>query len=468
MNTTYTQKNDTVQKVANTNAESVKDSSTQNDSLQRKADMANGTAQRAADPRPNNTGLPDNLKTGIESLSGFSMDDVRVHYNSSKPAAVHALAYTQGTDIHVAPGQEHALPHEAWHVAQQMAGRVAPTTNINGMPVNDNAGLEHEADVMGEKALQRINIPGMTEQSKVFNSNVVQCGREDHLLGATGCPVIKILFAGSGYTSWRNENDNGDEAGNVEGHSYRKSEDAYTVSYSFPGPQCCGGARDESPSITQLVQKGMDVVNESLNHFRGAHLLIEGHSRGAVAAGELYNIFVSDSRVMECDVVLLDPVPGPDGRMIGGHGDNNLNQDVNGQNVPSGLSSVSRRVVFYSLGLGVGLKDIYYRILFNPQKITQANVIVLTKTGHSCYLDDARDHYFMIGNCGYTYDQLCCVEPGVYIDNQDPIVSNDMVIHNLREVTDLGVMDQYSNLSEKRRNTIMTACRNIDRSESVI
>ena len=27
-----------------------------------------------------------------------------------------------------------------------------PTTEINGMPVNDNAALEHEADVMGAKA----------------------------------------------------------------------------------------------------------------------------------------------------------------------------------------------------------------------------------------------------------------------------------------------------------------------------
>ena len=106
----------------------------------------------------NETGMPDNLKAGIENLSGFSMDDVRVHYNSSKPATVQALAYTQGTDIHIAPGQEKHLPHEAWHVAQQMAGRVSPTTNINGMPVNDNAELEHEADVMGEKAVgQRMN-----------------------------------------------------------------------------------------------------------------------------------------------------------------------------------------------------------------------------------------------------------------------------------------------------------------------
>ena len=82
-------------------------------------------ATRAA-PRENNTGLPDRLKAGVESLSGLAMDDVRVHYNSAKPAEVQALAYTQGTDIHVGPGQEQHLPHEAWHVAQQKQGRVSP------------------------------------------------------------------------------------------------------------------------------------------------------------------------------------------------------------------------------------------------------------------------------------------------------------------------------------------------------
>ncbi len=115
-------------------------------------EVGQNTAQ--LEKKENLTGMPDDLKEGIESLSGFSMDDVRVHYNSSKPATVQALAYTQGTDIHVAPGQEKHLPHEAWHVAQQMAGRVSPTTNINGMPVNDNVELEREADEMGEKAVQ--------------------------------------------------------------------------------------------------------------------------------------------------------------------------------------------------------------------------------------------------------------------------------------------------------------------------
>ena len=105
--------------------------------------------------KPNNTGLPDNLKSGIESLSGLSMDSVRVHYNSSQPAQLNALAYAQGTDIHVAPGQEQHLPHEAWHVVQQAQGRVQPTMQMkDGVPVNDDQGLEHEADVMGAKALQ--------------------------------------------------------------------------------------------------------------------------------------------------------------------------------------------------------------------------------------------------------------------------------------------------------------------------
>jgi hypothetical protein len=110
--------------------------------------------QKEKTPSPNTTGLPDNLKTGIENLSGFSLDNVQVHYNSNSPAQLHALAYTQGTDIHVASGQERHLPHEAWHVVQQMQGRVEPTLRMNGdIPINDDSGLEHEADVMGNRVL---------------------------------------------------------------------------------------------------------------------------------------------------------------------------------------------------------------------------------------------------------------------------------------------------------------------------
>jgi hypothetical protein len=104
-------------------------------------------------PKTNNTGLPDNLKSGIENISGFAMDDVKVHYNSDKPAQLQAHAYAQGTDIHLGSGQEKHLPHEAWHVVQQKQGRVQPTMQLKGkVNVNDDAGLETEADVMGAKA----------------------------------------------------------------------------------------------------------------------------------------------------------------------------------------------------------------------------------------------------------------------------------------------------------------------------
>ena len=102
----------------------------------------------------NNTGLPDRLKSGIENLSGYSMDSVKVHYNSSRPAQLNALAYTQGSDIHVAPRQERHLPHEAWHVVQQAQGRVKPTMSLGGVAINDNAGLEAEASQMGNRALR--------------------------------------------------------------------------------------------------------------------------------------------------------------------------------------------------------------------------------------------------------------------------------------------------------------------------
>ena len=108
----------------------------------------------AGSPPVNHTGLPDSLKSGIESLSGFSLDDVRVHYNSHKPVKYDAHAYTQGTQIHVAPGKERYIPHEAWHVVQQKQGRVRATMQLKGAYVNDDAGLEREADNMGQRALK--------------------------------------------------------------------------------------------------------------------------------------------------------------------------------------------------------------------------------------------------------------------------------------------------------------------------
>lgn len=112
------------------------------------------------EPTPNRTGLPDSLKSGIESLSGVLLDGLRVHYNSSKPAQLSALAIARDPEIHLAPGQERYLPHEAWHIVQQRQGRVQVTTHLQGVGLNDDPALEAEADRMGTAALQARLIPG--------------------------------------------------------------------------------------------------------------------------------------------------------------------------------------------------------------------------------------------------------------------------------------------------------------------
>ncbi|MGK6319598.1 eCIS core domain-containing protein [Sphingomonas sp. DT-204] len=112
--------------------------------------IADAARRRALD----RTGLPGTLKAGIEALSGMSMDAVRVHYRSPEPARIGAQAFTRGSDIHVAPGRERHLPHEAWHAVQQAQGKVVPTTRAADVPINDEERLEREADVMGARAMQ--------------------------------------------------------------------------------------------------------------------------------------------------------------------------------------------------------------------------------------------------------------------------------------------------------------------------
>ncbi|MDQ1831825.1 eCIS core domain-containing protein [Massilia scottii] len=100
------------------------------------------------------SGLPGALRAGLESLSGMSLEHVMVHRNSSRPAQFQAHALAQGAQIHLAPGQDAHLAHEAWHVVQQAQGRVPVRADIGGIGVNTDPALEAEADVMGQRALQ--------------------------------------------------------------------------------------------------------------------------------------------------------------------------------------------------------------------------------------------------------------------------------------------------------------------------
>ncbi|MCW8933606.1 MAG: DUF4157 domain-containing protein [Gammaproteobacteria bacterium] len=125
---------------------------------------------------PNNTGLPDSLKSGLENLSGLSLHNVKVHYNSSKPAQIGALAYAQGTDIHIAPGQEKHLAHEAWHVVQQKQGKVKPTFQMSGTPVQATMSGPRDAQVIrinaGSSGLNIVNDAALEREASKMAKKV--------------------------------------------------------------------------------------------------------------------------------------------------------------------------------------------------------------------------------------------------------------------------------------------------------
>ncbi len=168
-------------------------------------------ARTALTPRGGTrTGLPAPLKAGIEHLSGLDMDDVTVHHASSLPAKIHAHAYTQGSEIHLAPGQERHLAHEAWHAVQQKQGRVQPTVRFEDVRVNDSPELEHQADVMGARASTaadgalplKQHGPRLRVARAPDRAGVVQGQWEEYLLQILGTAAVGLVSAGFALYSW--------------------------------------------------------------------------------------------------------------------------------------------------------------------------------------------------------------------------------------------------------------------------
>jgi hypothetical protein len=104
--------------------------------------------------------LPARLRQRMESAFGSDFSDVRVHQGPSADS-LGALAFTQGRDIHFAPGRynpasaegQRVIAHELTHVVQQRQGRVAVPSG-GGIPLNADASLESEADALGARAVQ--------------------------------------------------------------------------------------------------------------------------------------------------------------------------------------------------------------------------------------------------------------------------------------------------------------------------
>jgi len=235
--------------------------------------------EKSIQKKANSTGLPDQLKSGIENLSGHSMDDVKVHYNSAKPTQLNAHAYAQGTDIHVASGQEKYLPHEAWHVVQQKEGRVKPTMQMKGkVNVNDDTGLEKEADVMGNKAAQLSD----TQVTHYKQSSTV-----------SDKPVQRALTELSD-PSYKGETRNEDVLLRDDGHGWytEMNSDAEEVFYESKTDQYVFGEGNYWDPVTkaQLVPRGHNLYdsldgNTHYNYVRGRYVVaVEGANVAAEPA----------------------------------------------------------------------------------------------------------------------------------------------------------------------------------------
>ncbi|GLR16684.1 eCIS core domain-containing protein [Portibacter lacus] len=128
--------------------------------------------------------IPNQVMAKMETTLNANFSNVKINTNSSKATEVGALAYTQGDSIDFAPGQfnpnsndgQELIGHELTHVVQQREGRVKPNKSVNGMSINDDAGLEQEADKLGTKAahstapIQRKTSPNNTN----YDSSLIQ------------------------------------------------------------------------------------------------------------------------------------------------------------------------------------------------------------------------------------------------------------------------------------------------------
>lgn len=138
--------------------------------LERRADQDGQPIQRRASGGPTAASgggggggggapLPAGVQQQMGSAFDFDFSGVRVHEGAQAPA-MGALAYTQGTDVHFAPGQyqpgsakgQELIGHELAHVVQQSEGRVAATTQLKGEGLNEDDALEREADDHGARA----------------------------------------------------------------------------------------------------------------------------------------------------------------------------------------------------------------------------------------------------------------------------------------------------------------------------
>lgn len=137
-------------------------------------------------------GLPSGLRSRLESAFGRSLAGIAfLGSEVLGNAGVPGLA--AGRTVYVAPahlgsinaGSLRVLSHEIAHVFQQLAGQAKPTTHLQGWPVCNDPGLEHEAREIADRVAGGRDVRGWNPRQCTASGRFAL----QFFLSAEGLPV---------------------------------------------------------------------------------------------------------------------------------------------------------------------------------------------------------------------------------------------------------------------------------------
>lgn len=216
---------------------------------------------------------------------------------------------------------------------------------------------------------------------KSVSQKVSKTGRTEAFLSkhADGT-VLKIEMAGSGFERWITSKDKKADKMSGKGISFIRQKDGkdqkgkkYT--YTRSGPQPLSGLSDSGDnSIKNNVKETLSYIKNKVESTGIAQkpvlILIKGHSRNAVAAGQVANelakwLAEEGLRNIDVELVAFDPVPGP------------MHE---GEDVDIEISSSVKSTVVYSY-------HTQYPVLFNPQIVRGAGRVIIADGKHDAGIE---------------------------------------------------------------------------------
>lgn len=111
------------------------------------------------------TEIPVQLKTRTEDSTRVPFNYVRANYNSDKPAKLDTLAYTNGNQVGISPGQKRYSAYDLRNAMQQKLNAVRASVRYEGNEaINTDVELERQSDVSGVRKNAEI-LQGIRDQT---------------------------------------------------------------------------------------------------------------------------------------------------------------------------------------------------------------------------------------------------------------------------------------------------------------